>query len=264
MLSKNGKESTVPTSFLKRKSTEDLSLKRMLPLLKDITLMPAKPTKKESINSPFSLKKNSSPNSWPPCTDSELKSQLITLTLLTVILIGPPKTEPSLPLKTKELVDLAGLSVPLELLNHGLELKETKWAFLNNNLLIAQDLMETMDVKEDGPQLPSSTFKPTELPQPMIIPMLLKIKLARWPEDLSKLEDKKPTLNAQDWLMVFQQAQFQLLLMPLTGAHITVVSSALVEPESTMQFSLSELLLMEPGKSRTLGDLHGENLDSSD
>ena len=56
---------------------------------------------------------------------------------------------------------------------------------------------------------------------------------------------------------------FQSPLTPLSGAATDPESSTPVEPASTMQFFWSELLV-ETGKSRTLGEQDGEKQDTSD
>jgi hypothetical protein len=69
--------------------------------------------------------------------------------------------------------------------------------FLNNNLLIAQDLKEIKDAMEDGHILHLPTSKPTVLPVSLPIPMSLEIKLARLKEDPSRFKDSAASPDAK-------------------------------------------------------------------
>ena len=95
------------------------------------------------------------------------------------------------------------------------------------------------------------------------IPMLLEIKLARLKVEASKYLHKALLADAMVLPTVLTLLQFQLLLMPSIGALINQESSLTVEAALTMP-SFLLVLLVETGRSRTLGELDGEKVDSSD
>ena len=57
--------------------------------------------------------------------------------------------------------------------------------------------------------------------------------------------------------------QFQFALMPPTGPNIQAEHSTTVQQTSIMQSSESDLMLQDNGSSRTHGELHGDNQDTS-
>lgn len=79
--------------------------------------------------------------------------------------------------------------------------------------------------------------------------------------DHSKSQDSLTLKIATPWLTPLPEDQSQLPLMLLTGQDINQVSSTTVKlPLTTVSFwSVSQLML---GKSRTLGEPHGEKVDS--
>jgi hypothetical protein len=93
-------------------------------------------------------------------------------------LIGPHK-EKFQELKTKEVVDHAGHSLLLELFNHGLFSNLPHGTSQNNNLLIAQEAMETKDATVDGHQTLLNMSKTQDYKLNLLIHMLLKTKDAK-------------------------------------------------------------------------------------
>ena len=70
-----------------------------------------------------------------------------------------------LPLRIKDLVDHAGLSLPLVLWSHSGTFweKERMWLLLSNNWLIALEILITTDAKEDFLLTPSNTSNTPEV-----------------------------------------------------------------------------------------------------
>ena len=166
-------------------------------------------------------------------------------------------------LKTKDNVDHAGPSQLLELSNPSIFSRDKVLVFLSNNSLTAQDLKETKDAMVDGLQVPLTTLKLTVSPLKVLTPMLLKIKPAKLKEDLSKLLDTQATVDATDWPVESTLTLFQLLLMLPTGVLTSLESSITARPALTTQYCWL-VSSVDPGKSRTLGELDGERLDTSD
>jgi hypothetical protein len=135
--------------------------------------------------------------------------------------------------------------------------------FLNNNLLIAQDLKEIKDAMEDGHTLHLPMFNPTVLLLRLPIPMLLKIKLARPKEDPSKFKDSAASPDALDCPTESTPLPSQSLLMPPTGAPINQESSTTAEQALTMPSSWL-VSKVETGRSRIHGELDGERVDTLD
>jgi hypothetical protein len=113
------------------------------------------------------------------------------------MLIGPLK-EKFLLSRTKDNVDHAGPSQPLELLNHGVFSKDKASIFLSNNSLTAQDLKETKVATEDGHQVLLTTLKLMVSPLNQPIPMSPEIKLAKPKLDHSKSTDTPASADAMD------------------------------------------------------------------
>jgi hypothetical protein len=144
---------------------------------------------------------------------------LTTNTKLLAILIGVLGEE-FLELKTKEDVDLAGLSLPQVLCNHGPWLKEKEVSiFQNNNLLIAQDHKEIKDAMEDGHQVLLNTLQQAELLLNQNILMLVEIKLAKEMVEISVFQGNQASQDVLAWHQELTQNPFQSLLMLLTGDH---------------------------------------------
>lgn len=112
-------------------------------------------------------------------------------------LIGPLK-EKFLELKTKEAVDHAGHSLPPELFNHGLFSDLPHGTSQNNNLLIAQEAMETKDAMVDGHQMLLNMFKLQDYKLNLLIHMLLKTKHAKCKEEVLKSLQSKPLQDAME------------------------------------------------------------------
>ena len=150
--SRNGRENSESAGLQRNRPTEDSSSRRTSLPSKDTTLMPPKPTKKESINSLSTLMRNLPLYSLPQCHWLDIPKETIN-TKLSVPLIGPLKAK-SQELRIKEDVDHAGLSQPQVYCNHG-PWSQEKVALIcqNNNLLTARDHKETKDATEDGQQL---------------------------------------------------------------------------------------------------------------
>ena len=140
---------------------------------------------------------------------------------------------------------------------------DNQLAYLSNNSLTVLDPMETRDVKEDGHHLPLTMLKITVSPQKAHIPMLAKIKHAEQTVDHSRSPVMLHTQAAMVLAVLLMENQSQSLLMPPIGVHTRVEYSTIVVPQSTMLSSWS-VLLEVPGKSRTLGELDGENKVSLD
>lgn len=166
--------------------------------------------------------------------------------------------------RIKDNADHAGHSLPLVLLSHGFLFMDNLLVSLNNNSLIALDPSETKDAMEDGHQTPLNTLLQAVLPQNQPIPMLLRIKLARPPEDHTRSQDKRVSQDAVDLALELTHPPSQSLLMLPTGVPTDQVSSITALPALTMQSFLSELALMDHGRSRTPGEPDGERLDTLD
>ena len=149
------------------------------------------------------------------------------------MLIGPLK-EKFQELRTKDNVDHAGPSQPLELLNHGLFSTDKVPISLSNNSLTAQDPKETKDAMEDGHQALLTTSKLTESLLEVLIPMSQGTKLAKLKVEASKSTDTQATADAMDWAVELTPTPSPLLLMLLTGHPTDQESSIIVEPQSTM------------------------------
>lgn len=93
--------------------------------------------------------------------------------------------------------------------------------------------------------------------------MLLVIKLARLKVDPSRLVDKPASADAVDSPTESVLTPFQSLLMLLTGADTLPEFSTTALAALTTLFCWS-VLLEETGRSRTLGELLGEKMDSLD
>lgn len=78
-------------------------------------------------------------------------------------------------------------------------------------------------------------------------------------ESLDTLTSQPATLK--HLLKPFNLELSQLQLMPQTGPDTPQVFSQTAEQDSTTESSLLELMLMETGESRTLGDPDGEKKD---
>lgn len=143
-----------PTGTTVKNSTVDLSLKELFKKSKDIMLILLKLTKRESTNSLLLLKKNllpsillvsSSLKELYPWLENSVNPYPMTLT-------GLLRVE-FLQLRTKEVVDPAGLSLLQELWNQLLKSEDKLLVSLNNNWLTAADPKETKDAMEDGHHL---------------------------------------------------------------------------------------------------------------
>ena len=169
----------------------------------------------------------------------------------------------SLQSRIKVSVVHAGLSQLPESWKLQLRLKVKPLVFQNNNLLTAQDHMETTDATEDGHHLLLIMLKITELPPNLNIHTLLKLEHAK----RMVVHSKSPLIHlpqvAMVLLMALMLSQFQSLSMPATGAHIDQEPSTTVLPQSTT-LSFWSVLLVETGRLRTLGEHHGEKQVSSD
>ena len=136
-------------------------------------------------------------------------------------------------------------------------------ASLNNNSLIAQDHLETKLAMVVLWTMPSNTSRLTELLPKLNIHIKLLNKPAAKMVVLSKLQDSLMSIVALIWLMHLLVDQFQLPLMLPTGHPTNQVFSITAKLPSTTVSSQS-VLVINIGKSRTLGELHGEKVDSSD
>ena len=182
------------------------------------------------------------------------------LMLPMVILIGPPKLW--LQWKIKVNVVHAGLSLQLLPLRVEWLLVLAKLClFLSNNLLTALDHMGTKDAMEDGWTLLSNMLEIKVLLTLLHIPMLPEIKLVAKMQDLSKSLGSLMSRAVITSSMLWALDLFQLLLMPPTGVLTEEESFPTAIPMLTM-VSCWLVQLMNTGKSRTLGELTGEKLDS--
>gem|GEM_PF-4938510 len=81
--------------------------------------------------------------------------------------------------------------------------------------------------------------------------------------DHSKSQDSLTLRTVTLWPTKLPEDQSQLPLMPLTGHHTNQVFSTTVKLPLTTVFFWSVLHLIH-GKSRTLGEPHGEKVDTLD
>lgn len=88
-------------------------------------------------------------------------------------------------------------------------------------------------------------------------------KLAQRPVEPSRSQDTLTSRTATLWPQPLPEDQSQLPLMPPTGQDTSQEFSATVPPDLTTVSFWSELQI-NTGKSRTLGEPHGEKVDSSD
>ncbi len=179
-----------------------------------------------------------------------------------LILTGPPR-EVYHPLRIKDNAVHAGLSLPPVFWNHLPKLKVNLLVSLNNNLLTAQDHMETTDATEDGHHLLLTMLKTMVLPLKANTHTLPKQTHAANKEEISGSHLTHQPQDALDLPMPSTQSQSQLPLMPPIGANTHQVCSQIAQlPLTTLSFwSVS---LEETGKSRTHGELDGENKAISD
>jgi len=134
---------------------------------------------------------------------------------------------------------------------------------LNNNWSTALEVMETKDVMEDGLMLLLTMSKPTDKLLMPPIPILLEMEDVKLKLDNIKLDLLSETPDAVLCnLILLKLNPLQFVLMLLTGLCIDQEYSATVELVSTMPFSLLVGMLKETGSSRTLGELHGERMDT--
>jgi hypothetical protein len=159
----------------------------------------------------------------------------------------------------------AGLSQQLELVNLSLGLKDKRFFSQNNNLLIAQEAMEIMDVKEDGHQVLLTMLEIRVLPLNNNIHMSERINNVKLKVEVSRLQVFKAHQDVQELKVLFQEDQYQLQLMLRNGAAIDQEFSAIVELKSITLYLWLVCQAQEvSGKLKTLGELHGENKDTLD
>lgn len=193
---------------------------------------------------------------------------LITLTPLSETSIGSIKVWFH-PLKTKVLVDLAGLSPSHQPLNLNLLSKlEDSPLSLNNNSSIVTEPLEIWDVVEVGPLPPSTIWEDLEsVPNPLIdmkqeTDHAEKV-LAPW--TLSEFQDTDQSVEDPPALscLLLTHNQFQYVLMLLHGQFILVVSwlDVLLEPITPSYLPDIPVLI---GYWKTLGEADGEKQDISD
>jgi len=170
-------------------------------------------------------------------------------TMLSEMSIGLPK-EKSKESKTKDNVDLAGLSPPSLLVNPGMpSMTVHSEISLNNNSSIALDLMETTDVPEVSWITVSDTSETTESVPKTHIHTLLETDLAKSllaPKALSPSLDIPMFLQDQplDLNKLVTDNQFPLPVMLKTGPLIPVVFSPTVELPSITEFYLLDIPLL--------------------
>jgi len=169
--------------------------------------------------------------------------------MLSEMSIGLPK-EKSKESKTKDNVDLAGLSPPSPLVNPGMpSMTEHSEISLNNNSSIALDLMETTDVPEVSWITVSVTSETTESVPKILIHTPPKMDLAKSllaPKALSPSLDIPMFLQDQplDLNQLVTDNQSPLPVMPKTGLLIPVVFSPTVELPSITEFYLLDIPLL--------------------
>lgn len=262
--SNNGRRISVPHSKLEKNHTEDLFSREILRRSKHTTLIAPRPTRPESTNSPFSLKKSSDLDSslkWS--SQPTFKPQKTSKPTQLPPLTGPLK-EKSPESKTKDNVDHAGHSQPQVLLNHGLFSRDNHGTSQNNNSSTVQLHMETTDATVDGHQALLTTLEITDLPLKLFTHMPPETKTVPELEETSTSQAFYQFQVALDYQLELLPDHSQSPLMLQTGQTITQVSSTTVEAALTTPSSWSELMLQVSGKSRTHGEPHGVKEDTSD
>ena len=260
--SKCGKTSLVSISLKVKIYTEGSSSTAIWKPLKNIT-----PTQKEPMiwvltNSHLLLMLSLLPSTFP--------LNLIILngkTLTKQSPLAPPsigKQKEWFPLlKIKEDVDHAGHSAPLEHWNLFHWWKENQLIYLNNSLLTAQRSTETQDAMEVSITKVWLMLRIMVSLIQQIIHMLQSLKVARWTEEISRFQVLTMPRDAQVSKLQLPQDQLVFQLMLINGVDILEVFSAIVDTALITMFFWS-VFQTATGESRTLGELHGEKMDSLD
>lgn len=134
----------------------------------------------------------------------------------------------------------------------------------SNSLSIAPEHTETKAAMVDGWIPPLTTSLIMESVIPHLILTLQETKSARVKVERIQLVTMLILMDALICSMLLALDQFQLPLMPPTGHPTNQESSTTATRTSTTEFFWLELLTTT-GKSKTLGELHGEikaSLDS--
>lgn len=192
-----------------------------------------------------------------------------TISLLQLEMSIGSNREVSQELKTKELVDLAGLSLlPLHVnLKNGSKLELSDYSLNNNSVIVTQ--LSTVDAWVVGNIMECNIMPTMESVPNHLIPInpemdkptLAENHLA--PKIPSQSLDIKSLLEFLNSKLLTILDPWPLPVMPVVGLHTLLVSSPTVEDNSITPSYLLDILTLI-GSSKTHGVLTGENLDISD